>query len=87
MIESIEKIVIVQAKDLPDIFTIAIGDERHTLTYSHEDSHSVYLDTDHGVRLWLRKNEEIAILIPDSLDNPVTYAEMMLELSDLGASI
>ena len=87
MIESIERIAIVKASDLPDIFTIMVGDSRRTLTYSHENDYCVYVLTDDGMELWLAKNDEIAILIPDSLDSPVTYAEMMLEMSDLGARI
>jgi len=88
MIESIDRIVTVKASDLPNIFSILVEKSVHYFerTFSNEDT-IYFRNLDTNEELWTYPDNEIAILIPDSLSDPVTYAEIAVAMSDPRGSI
>jgi hypothetical protein len=83
MIDSVERIEIVKSQDLPTHFRMMIGNRVLSFTrYPYSDyTNRVYFHHDgSNEEIYFQHNEPVAILVEDSLDNPVTYAEVMLEL-------
>jgi hypothetical protein len=83
MIDSVERIVVVNSQDLPTHFRMMIG--MNTLSFTRHPysdyTNRVYFHHDGSdEEIYFQHNEPVAILVEDSLDNPVTYAEVMLEL-------
>jgi len=88
MIDSVDRIVVVKSQDLPTSFRMLVGKgqiESFTrLSYS-DYTNRVYFQSDtYQEELYFLHNEAVAILEKDSLDNPVTYAEVMFALPDVG---
>ena len=85
MIDSVDRIEVVKSQDLPTHFRMMIGKTAYSFTrFAYSDyTKRVYfhLDSDmHKEEIYFQHNEDVAILVEDSLDNPVTYMEIMLAL-------
>lgn len=83
MIDSVDRIEVVKSQDLPTHFRMMIG--MNTLSFTRlpysDYTKRVYFHHDgSNEEIYFQHNEPVAILVEDSLDNPVTYAEVMLEL-------
>lgn len=84
MIDSIDRIEVVKSQDLPQHFRMMIG--TNVLSFTREGikglSNRIYFHLDgNDESIYFERNDDVAILIEDSLDNPVTYAEILLALS------
>ena len=86
MIDSVDRIETMKASDLPHIFSVLVGTEVYPMAVEFRGLGRVYvrsLSAD-GELILFRHDEQVTILVPDSLDNPVTNMELYLELHDLG---
>lgn len=84
MIDSVDRIEVVKSQDLPTHFRMMIGMNTLSFTrYPYSDyTNRVYFHHDgSNEEIYFQHNERVAILVEDSLDNPVTYMEIMLALT------
>lgn len=84
MIDSVDRIEVVKSQDLPTHFRMMIG--MNTLSFTRlpysDYTKRVYFQSDiYQEEIYFQHNEDVAILVEDSLDNPVTYMEVMLALT------
>lgn len=86
MIDSVDRIETMKASDLPHLFAVLVGNRRYPMAVEFRGLGRVYvrsLSADNEI-IRFDHDEEVTVLIPDSLDNPATNMEMYLSLYNLG---
>ncbi len=85
MIESVERMEMRKAIDLPPVFSMLIGNERYSFEVESTDATHVYIiNHETGELLNATHDTELNILIPDSWNDPITQMEIYLGLKDRG---
>lgn len=88
MIESVKKIVTVKAVELPPVFDVRVGNVEYPFEIEFVTDNYVYMrDLMNNELVHIHVDESITILIPDSLNDPVTQMEIFLALHNEGVVI
>ena len=70
MIESVKQIKTMKAIDLPHTFDILVGATEYPFELEQVDAHYVYMrSTSTDETVYIPRDAEVTILIPDTLDN------------------
>ena len=79
MIESVKQIKTMKASDLPPTFDIQVGLFCYPMEVESMDATYVYMrSTDTDETIYIPRDEEIAILVPDTWDNAALDIELDL---------
>jgi hypothetical protein len=79
MIDSVSEIRTVKAMDLPPTFDILVGHTTYRFELESVEADTVYMRcTDTNETMWLNPQDEVAILVPDTLANARVDIELDL---------
>jgi hypothetical protein len=79
MIETVKQIKTMKAVDLPPTFDVQIGTFAYPMEIERMDAHYVYMrSTDTDETIYIPKDEEITILVPDTWENAALDIEFDL---------